>query len=61
MAGSFREFGGGGNRVLRDEQQVAGHLLSEFVARAVQRAGQWVVDLRGAVVSAEMDDEVAHG
>ncbi len=47
--------------MLRDKQQVARHLLLQFRAGAVQGAGQGVVDGRGAVGVAEVDDEVAEG
>ena len=60
-SGSDREFGGGRDGVSGDEQKVARHLLLQFLARAVQGAGQGVVDGAGAVGVAEVDDEVAEG
>ncbi len=44
-----------------DEQQVARHLLPQFLGGALQGAGEGVVDGAGVVVVAEVDEEVAEG
>ena len=59
--GSCGEFGSGGNRVLGDEEEIAGHRLEQFLARAVQGAGEGIMDGGGAVVVAEVNDEMAEG
>ena len=47
--------------MLGDEEQVARHLLPQFLGGALQGAGEGVVDGAGVVVVAEVDEEVAEG
>ncbi len=59
--GGQGEFGGGEDGMLGDEEEIPGHAAKQFLARAVQGAGEGVVDGGCAVVVAKVDDEVAEG